>query len=273
MAVVCLLTVAAAGQDAPPPGCAPEKPAGYQLPLPLATQSAQCLPARTLDLSAHTDVEKTHPMRFHSPEGHLLRLPVIAARYWVAETLEIRFDGAGQIWAFKKDGGFQSEIGDFSLWTKWIFAPETIRRPGFGLIWGLKLPNASDETDLGTDQADIYMHAAAGRRVGPRARVDANVGIGIRGDPTQTAYQSDILVAGLSGSMDLGRGVTGAADFSGTTGKGYLPALSILRAGAVWRSPWHGLRFFAFLGKGLTTSSPDWALRARASVALWGVGR
>ncbi len=70
--------------------------------------------------------------------------------------------------------------------------------PAFGLGWRVKLPNAADEGELGSDETDVALVAGAGLDLGPlRGRLGG--GLAILGDPLGLAAQDDIvfLQAGL----------------------------------------------------------------------------
>ncbi len=81
--------------------------------------------------------------------------------------------------------------------------------PSFGLGWRVKLPNAADEGELGSDETDLCVLAAAAADLGP-LRVWAGGGLAILGDPTMLAAQDDVgfVQAGIGwdapGQLDQG---------------------------------------------------------------------
>jgi len=72
------------------------------------------------------------------------------------------------------------------------------RGPAFGLGWRVKLPNAADEGELGSDETDVVLVASAAGDLG-LLRGWAGGGLAILGDPGQLAAQDDVvfLQAGL----------------------------------------------------------------------------
>jgi hypothetical protein len=65
------------------------------------------------------------------------------------------------------------------------------RGPAVGLGWRVKLPNAADEGELGSDETDVALLASAGADLGP-LRGWVGGGLAILGDPLMLAAQDDI---------------------------------------------------------------------------------
>ena len=61
----------------------------------------------------------------------------------------------------------------------------------FGLGWGVKLPDATNENELGTDETDVLFGAWAGWARGPWA-ASAAAGLGVYGNPLRFANQDDV---------------------------------------------------------------------------------
>ena len=89
-------------------------------------------------------------------------------------------------------GGFVHGPGDLRLGTL-----ATVARPGafdFTLGWEVKLPNARDEDEIGTDETDVSFGGTAGWRGGAlHARV--GVGLAVLGNPLRFANQDDVPLA------------------------------------------------------------------------------
>lgn len=68
------------------------------------------------------------------------------------------------------------------------------RGPSFGLGWRVKLPNAADEGELGSDETDVALLACGAADFGP-LRAWAGGGLAILGDPLMLAAQDDIAFA------------------------------------------------------------------------------
>ena len=107
-------------------------------------------------------------------------------------------------------GTSTSDVDDAFIGAKIRLAPETTRRPAFGFRFATKLPNASNESGLGTDTTDFFASLLGAKTV-QSVRVVANVGLGILADPTQGNRQNDVFTYGLS----FARAVTQQAEFVG----------------------------------------------------------
>jgi len=84
------------------------------------------------------------------------------------------------------------DVGDFRLWTKIRMYEEGETHPGIGIRFGVKLPNASNESRLGTDETDFMGDVILTQGLGPiEARF--NVGLGILGNPNVGNTQDDVL--------------------------------------------------------------------------------
>ncbi len=235
--------------------------------LPMTTESAEASRKGDLTLESYLDAEQTPHVRYHSPEGMLITGPVIGLRYGLAETVEFKLSGPVQVWAYPDTGGDRSEIGDFTVWTKWAAAKEREKRPAMGLRWGVKLPNASDQSDLGTDEVDFHFQGLGTKKLG-RWRLDGNMGLGILGDPTQYSLQNDVLTFGFAATLRLSPDWSAMNELQGATGKGYLPGYTMMRWGAAWEpggGPW---RYFGAVTRGVTARSPDWGIRLGLSRTL-----
>ncbi len=240
-----------------------EEPPVSSLNLPLSTQRATAVPKGTLSLDTYLEYERTPEVRFRSPEGFILRAPVLAIGYAMADGVELQGTFPTQVYAKADNGRSYSEVGDFTIWTKWAFLKEKASRPAVAVRWGVKLPNSSDTSGLGTDQPDIFVQGLASRTFGDDWRLDTNLGLAILGDPTQTSYQGDAFTYGVAVARALPRDMEAMLEFVGTTGKGYLPGQSVFRAGLSFPGP-RALRFYGAFTAGMTPGSPDWGLRAGA---------
>ncbi len=253
------------------PAAAREGRAANETPLPLATEPAPTIPRGAAVLETYAEFLDTHRVPFVSPEGSLLRAPVVSLRYGASDNVEFQIEGAAQVWGFADEGKLggkgkdEHEVGDFTLWTKWLALKEKKKRPAMALRWGVKLPNASDESGLGTDETDVYGSIIVSEALGGKSRLDANLGLAILGDPTEVRQQNDVFAYGASLTRILSKDTVLLMEVTGTSGKGHAPPQSVARLGFKWftRGEFH---FFAAGLAGLTSLSPDWG-------ALVGVGR
>jgi hypothetical protein len=75
--------------------------------------------------------------------------------------------------------------------------------PETAFTFGMKLPNADDEKNLGTDETDVFIGGAFSKRIGD-LRILCNAGLGILGNPsTATTEQDDVLVYGVGFTYDI----------------------------------------------------------------------
>lgn len=126
----------------------------------------------------------------------------INARYSPAEAVEVRLrmEGLGAAWP---DGGRSYGPGDLRLATSARIAPAAGVRPALWLDWEVKLPNASTERGLGTDETDVAVMALT-RWAGPDGAVTAGAGLVILGDPLRYSAQDDAALVLLSAARPLG---------------------------------------------------------------------
>jgi hypothetical protein len=132
------------------------------------------------------------------------------------------------------------------------------RGPSFGLGWRVKLPNAADEGELGSDETDLAMQLAAAHDLGP-VRGWLGGGLAILGDPAALAAQDDLVFvqAGLSWEPGWERSAwlpRAALQLDGVLASASNPARARLAAGLAWGQRWTlGISGSA----GLTPASPS----------------
>jgi hypothetical protein len=126
-----------------------------------------------------------------------------------------------------------------------------------GLGWQVKLPNARDEGELGSDETDATVIATIGR-TWAHVRLMGSGGVAILGDPIRFANQDDVPVAWISGVGDLGP-VSLFARTGGHFGTGRNPARLSAALGAEGQCPY---LFGGALTAGLTPAAPTVAVSA-----------
>ena len=88
------------------------------------------------------------------------------------------------------------DIGDFSLWTKFIVLNEYSSGIGISIRFGTQLPNTSNESGLGIDEMNFFSSFLIQKHF---AGVwIANIGLGILGDPVEHSSQHDVLLYALA---------------------------------------------------------------------------
>lgn len=104
--------------------------------------------------------------------------------------------------------------GDLDLSTKIEFWQERQWLPGIGMKVGVKLPNASNDYRVGTDETDFAFSALFAKRVA-FVTTTANVGLLILGNPFEHASQDDLLSYAFACSFPWNARVTTTAEIAG----------------------------------------------------------
>jgi hypothetical protein len=168
-------------------------------------QPFRTMDAATLRLGEHS-IEigaeyrsKVAPVPILSPvRGDLLQVPEIRWRMGFGRAEVHVAWPAWQSFSPEGPGDEETEVGDASFWVKIGALRQRGGRPALGMGLGAKLPNASNETGLGSDESDVFLHAIVSH-AGPRHDVRFNAGVAILGDPLTNASQEDLLTWGLAG--------------------------------------------------------------------------
>jgi hypothetical protein len=196
--------------------------------------------------------------------GDLTQVPEVRYRLGFGRA-ELSIGGAA--WqSFSPDSAAlddESEVGDLNFWISVNALEQRRHRLALGFALGAKLPNASNESGLGTDEADTFFAVLLGRS-DRSLEWRMNVGLAILGDPAKDASQEDLLTYAFA--MRLGRrhcfawevyGRTASSDDSRDLEE------STLEAGYLYR----GRRIQAELSltAGLATGSGDWGASAGVS--------
>jgi hypothetical protein len=157
-------------------------------------------------------------------------------------------------------GDSTSDVDDIILATKIRLVAEAASRPAFGLRFATQLPDASNESGLGTDLTNFYASLLVAKTV-QSIRVVGNAGIAILGDPTsRVPEQNDLVTYGLSVARALttegeivaeinGRWNTADTDDPGSESRGTLRV-----GGRYTRGP---VRVDAGVLLGMTARDPD----------------
>ena len=107
-------------------------------------------------------------------------------------------------------GDSTHDTSDLVIGTKVRILAEGVGHPAVGLRLATKLPNASNESGLGTDTTDFYASLLIGKTV-QSIRIVANGGLGILPDPVVGNRQNDVVTYALS----LARAVTNQSELVG----------------------------------------------------------
>lgn len=85
-----------------------------------------------------------------------------------------------------------TDVGDFSIWTKFGITSEYRSGIGAAIRFGVQLPNASNESGLGIDEMNFFSSLLLQKHM--KGRWTFNIGLGVLSDPTQVGQQHDVLI-------------------------------------------------------------------------------
>jgi len=189
---------------------------------PLVTEDPETIGAGRVLIEGGITLEHDASYPVSGLEGNRFSVPTIGVSVGLSSIAELQIDGGlyqhlaitkrdpraplAPVLDFTNDD--TSDVEDIVLATKIRLVGEGAQRPAFGLRFATKLPNASNESGLGTDLTDFYASLLIGKTV-QSVRVVGNAGLGILGDPTATVpAQNDVMIFGVS----VARAMTTAAE-------------------------------------------------------------
>lgn len=190
---------------------------------PLVTQDPETIGAGRILVEGGLDYGRDILFPVSGLKGNLLRAPLLGVMVGISSIAEVEITGglhnslgitdrlpAPLSSMLDVTGDTTSDVEDIVFATKIRVLSETASRPAFGLRFATRLPNAGNESGLGTDTTDFFASALAGKTV-RSIRVVGNVGVGILADPTRGDRQNDVLTYGLS----LARAMTNEVELVG----------------------------------------------------------
>lgn len=246
---------------------------------PLVTEDPETIGAGRILLEGGLDYAHHADYPASGLEGNLLRALVVGVSVGLSSIAEVQIDGgfhnrlditrrsplAPLASMVNVSGNSTTSVEDFVIGTKVRVVSEGVSRPGIGVRFATKLPNASNESGLGLDTTDFFFSLLVAKTI-QSVRVVGNGGIGILGDPTRGDRQNDVLIYGLS----FARAITQRAELVGevhghaSTREGEPPpgtaSRSILRFGGRYTTG--PVRADAALLVGLTSRDPGWGVTA-----------
>jgi hypothetical protein len=201
-------------------GCARQVPAQQR---PLLTEDPEPIGAGRILFEGGVDYGHDVEYPVSGLAGNLTRIPALGLSIGLSSIAELQIDGAPYnhlAITSRKDAPLSSlvtatgesthDVSDIVIATKIRVVGEGMSRPGFGVRFATKLPNARNESGLGTDSMDFYASLLVAKTV-HSLRFVGNVGSGILSDPTNGQRQNDVLTYGVS----LARAVTERAEIVG----------------------------------------------------------
>ena len=177
---------------------------------PLATEDPETVSAGQVLLEAGIDYQRGAEFPLTGLTGNLFRMPLVGVSIGVSSIAEIQIDGGlfdrlavtGRAPAPLSDsleaiGDTASSVEDLVVGAKVRLVPEGASRPGVGVRFATRLPNASNESGLGLDTTDFFASLLAAKTV-ESVRIVLNLGTGILGDPTRGDRHHHVLTYGVS---------------------------------------------------------------------------
>ena len=256
--------------------CAPAFAQAQQRPL--VTEDPETVGSGRMLVEAGFDYVRDAVFKASGLEGALLRMPLVGVSIGVSSIAEIQIDGGfhNRLTIERRSpaplsrmvtatGDQTSSVEDFVIGTKVRIVPEGASRPGLGLRFATKLPNASNESGLGLDTTDFHASLLFAKTV-ESVRMVGNLGIGILSDPTRGDRQNDVLTYGVSFARAISqRGeVVGEINGRASTRDGVPPpgteSHSMLRFGTRYTAG--TTRLDAALLFGLTSDDPGFGVTA-----------
>ena len=245
---------------------------------PLVTEDPETIGAGRILLEAGVTAEHGAVFPVSGLSGNRWVMPAIGISIGLSSIAELQIDGspyqrlsiderrpAPRANLVDVTGDSTSDVEDIVLATKIRVLAEAPGRPALGVRFATQLPDASNESGLGTDLANFYASLLVAKTV-QSIRVVGNAGVAILGDPTSSVpEQNDLLTYGLSVARALTTAAEIVAEVNGRFNTASEPDpgaenRAALRVGARYtRGP---VRVDAGLLLGMTSRDPDVGITA-----------
>lgn len=197
---------------------------GFAQQRPLVTEDPETIGGGRLLIEAGVDGERSVSYPVSGLTGHLFHGPSFGVSVGLSSIAELQVDGglyqrlhvtqrgmAPLSRVLEIPGTSTSDVEDFVIATKLRLFAEQGARPAFGLRLATKLPNASNESGLGTDMTDFFITLLLAKTV-ESVRIVVNGGVAIIGDPTASVpEQNDMATFGAS----VARALTASTELVG----------------------------------------------------------
>jgi len=248
-------------------------PAAFAQQRPLQTEDPEVIGAGRVLFEAGVDYKRDAYFPLSGLRGNLFTVPQMGLSFGVSSIAEIQIDGGfyqklsiterspdapfAPLLTF--DGDSTTDVEDFQIATKVRFLSETAGRPSMALRFSTRLPNAGNESGLGTDIQEFTASVLTGKTI-QSIRVVLNVGLLILGNPTKPAAQDDLLTYSLSVARAISPAAEVVGEFAGRANFAteVTPGAEdrgLLRFGM--RYTWSGVRIDGGILVGLTPRDPE----------------
>lgn len=197
---------------------------------PLVTEDPETVGAGNILIEAGFDHQKRVFFPVSGLTGDLLHWLNLGVSFGVSSIAEIQIDGAPhqRLRITKREpaalahlvtvtGDDTNDVEDLVIGTKVRVVSEAPGRPAVALRFATKLPNAGNESGLGTDTMDFYVATLIGKTV-QSVRFVGNAGFGILSDPIEGHEQNDVLTYGFSLARAVAEGVEIVGEVNGRIG-------------------------------------------------------
>jgi hypothetical protein len=195
---------------------------------PLVTEDPETIGGGRLLIEVGVDSERDVFFPVSGLKGDSLAAPAFGISIGLSSIAELQFDGgfyqrlditerraAPLARLLNFEGDRTTDVEDFVVGTKVRLLTETSRRPAIGLRLATKLPNASNESGLGTDMTDFFASLLFAKTVESN-RIVANAGLAILGDSTSgVPEQNDLLTFGMSVARAMTTGTELVGEING----------------------------------------------------------
>ena len=190
---------------------------------PLLTEDPEPIGPGRVMIEGGFEVADSQKYPVSGLEGTLFRIPTLGVSVGISSIAELQLDGdlvdvlsvdkrspapLSNLVTFQ--GDHTHDNGDLVVGTKVRMLAEGVGHPAIALRLATKLPNASNESGLGTDTMDFYASLLIGKTV-RSLRIVANGGFAIMPDPVVGNRQNDVITYGLS----LARALTNTSELVG----------------------------------------------------------
>jgi hypothetical protein len=193
---------------------------------PIVTEDPETIGAGRILLEGGIEYGAGLQVPIYGLKGNLWRVPALGVSVGVSSIAELQIDsGFSRLGVTSRfpaplasildfDGDHTASIEDIVIATKIRVLSEGTTRPSVGVRIATKLPNASNQSGLGTDMTDVSLAVLVGKTI-QSIRVVGNLGVAIIGDPTQAAVQYDPTIFGLSLARALAPGFDVVTEIEG----------------------------------------------------------
>jgi hypothetical protein len=193
---------------------------------PIVTEDPETIGAGRVLLEGGIEFDSDVEKPVYGLKGDLWRLPAMGVSIGLSSIAEFQIDsGYSRLHVTSRGPGPLAPVLDFTgddtssledivLATKIRIVAEGTRRPSLGFRVATKLPNARNESGLGTDMTDVSLALLVGKTI-RSVRIVGNIGVVLIGDPTQNAVQYDPMIYGFSLARALAPGFDVVTEIEG----------------------------------------------------------